>query len=352
VEKKIYIQQLPAIPIGRFGYNDTGDAGLFLLQLYTEQFCEHGTTTPKYRNPEDSVSFPINNNIYNGLEMARSTNFDGDKYKTAPYFNWQAAVYQAINYCAYKNRPATKGDGTMQLSDIKWYLPSQAQLMAMWVTYESYKNEPYSNFKTDSYWSSTNNVRYPYTAQYLNFKYGNVGHNSRSTQYLARCVRSEGATTGMVTVSGANIDIGFKKMPGTYTTTSKGNGVGDDASTINATLYDSIRINSTDNGTDKTWTEALTICSTLGMRLPTQRELQVIWILNPEIRSLNVSGFTNFADDYYWTATESSNTPSVTEPNKTDAFMIYMGSSPAGDAGNTPHIVKTHKASVRCVREL
>jgi hypothetical protein len=112
-------------------------------------------------------------------------------------------------------------------------------------------------------------------------------------------------------------------------------------------VYRKLRIDSINNGTGKTWDEAKTICAGLsgtGWRLPTQRELQAIWILNLEIQSKG-NGFANFANDYYWTATESSG-------YSTNAYMVYMSSGPAGEAGNTPHAIKTHKASVRCVQEL
>jgi hypothetical protein len=356
VEKKIYIQQLPAIPIGRFGYEGTGDAGNFDRQLYVEQRYEY-ITMPTYRDPNPDipiVPMPTDNNIYNGLGTARSiTNFDENNYKTAPFFfNWQAAIYQAINYCAYKNRPASK-TSVMTVNDIKWYLPSQAQLMAMWITYEVYKNMPNSNFKTDTYWSSTNNILYKREAQYLNFNYGNVGHYLRDKKYWARCVRNGSAATSMIVATATEMNIDFTKaMPTDSYTSEHKVGAINDASPANRTLYHKLKLTASDSGTKKTWEEARTICNNMGQywRLPTQKELQAIWILKAEILAEALAkgfvNFVNFADDYYWTTTESST-------HTTNAYMVYMGSTPAGDAGNTPHIVKTDKAaSVRCVYEL
>jgi hypothetical protein len=356
--KKIYIQQLPALPIGRFGYDGGGsnaDNQTFPLLLYTEQLYEF-TARPTHA-ANTTAPIPNNNNIYNGLGTARA-NFNSGSYSNST-FDWDSPLIlqRVINYCAYKNRPSTKSaDGTPATADIKWYLPSQAQLMAMWASYESYKNVPTSTFYIDDslsgHWSSTVNVLYPAEAQYLNFYYGNVGHIERSTKDWARCVRNGGAVSTMVTSNGVNMDINFTiGMPaGALTGASKGNGLGNDASSVNATLYDNLRIREIDTGIDQTWNQAQQTCNALnagtsGWRLPTQKELQAIWILNPEIKSLGVAGFTNFADDYYWTATESSAYPQ-------DAYMVYMSSGPAGDAGNTPHIVKTHLARVRCVREL
>jgi hypothetical protein len=300
-----------------------------------------------------SVTLPTNNNIYNGLGTARS-NFDAANYSGGT-FNWRAATYQAINYCAYKNRDENR-NGTIEASEIKWYLPAQAQLMAMWASYESYKDVSTSNFKTEAYWSSTNNNRYLKEAQYLNFTYGNVGHNAHSTEYWARCVRNGNSVSTMLVTNQGGMDIDFAKgMPqGSFTSTPKGDGVGDEQSDKNKTLYRKLRVSNTDNGTVKTWDEAKVICAGLGTgwRLPTQKELEAIWILKSEmVANAGTTGFTGFSNDYYWTATENSGTiPPI--PPLTNAFMVYMASSPAGDAGNTPHTIKTHTASVRCVKEL
>jgi hypothetical protein len=355
VEKKIYIQQLPALRIGRFGYDGANDAGLFDLQLYTEQLHEYVTSTnpmPRYcGDMADSTSLPANNNICNGLGTARSS-FDAVNYASSTPFNWQAALYQAINYCAYKNRDEDQ-DGTMEQNEIKWYLPSQAQLMAMWVTYESYRDAPASNFKTDSYWSATNNARYRYDAQYLNFKFGNAGHYGRYNKSWTRCVRNGNTAATMISASSApNVDIDFTSLPaGTWTATTKGDGTGYDTLAVNATLYHKIQVSAVDNSIDGAkWADARAACSALGTgwRLPTQKELQAVWILKAEIKTL-VPGFTDFANDYYWTATERTD---WAQPGPYAAYMVYMGGAPAGDAGNTPHIIKTHKARVRCIREL
>jgi hypothetical protein len=346
---------LPALPIGQFGYDGANgdDALLFNRQLYTEQLYEY-TTMPTYSNASNT-SLPLNNNnIYNGLGTTRA-NFDGANYTGAPTpLDWHKTYYEAINYCAYKNRPSTKGaSGAITTADVKWYLPSQAQLMAMWISYESYKGASASNFKTDSYWSATNNILYPGESQYLNFNYGNVGHYNRSTKYVTRCVRNEAAPPLIFTpmVSGSAIAheaiIDFSvtgAMPASaYTIASKGTGIGNELSGANKTLFRKIGIAAAE-GTQMTWLQAQTYCANYsggGWRLPTQRELQAIWILKVELEN---AGLTPFANDYYWTATESSS-------YNTNAWMVWMSSSPAGDAGNTPHIIKTHKASVRCVRE-
>jgi hypothetical protein len=211
VEKKIYIQQLPALPVGGF------ETGVYRYQLWTEQLYEF-TTQPRYKNPNDNILGP--NDIYDGVIIG-STIIGYTNYDSSP-LNWQSTVYEAINYCTYKNRPdknASPNDGKLLDSYIKWHLPSQAQLMAMWVSYGSYKNASASNFEADSYWSATSNFLYLSEAQYVNFKYGNVGHLNRSTKNWVRCVRDGGTVPSMVSANGKSIDIDFtQSMPtATYT---------------------------------------------------------------------------------------------------------------------------------------
>jgi hypothetical protein len=164
----------------------------------------------------------------------------------------------------------------------------------------------------------------------------------------------------MISASGNDVIIDFSSLPaGTWTTQSKGDAIGYDTAAVNATLYHKIQVNSAaDNGTDKTWEEANTICAGLGSgwRLPTQKELHAIWILKAEMYS--VSGFARFVNDYYWTATVRTD---WLQPNSyCSAYMVYMsmgysggsGADTPGDAGNTPYIIETHKARVRCIKEL
>ncbi|MDR3251102.1 MAG: hypothetical protein LBT42_05500, partial [Tannerella sp.] len=181
VEKILHITQLPAIHVGRFGlWNETTQDNYKLDRaLFTEQLYEY-TEWPQYKTVADEI-LPTYNFIYNGFYAAKGNSFDASKYNNGS-FDYKSTSFQASNYCAYKNR-GTNPDGTLKSdgSDIKWYLPSQAQLMGMWITYESYKGLTTSNFPvgvsdTVSYWSSTGNSLYKKEAQYLNFGYGNVGH--------------------------------------------------------------------------------------------------------------------------------------------------------------------------------
>ncbi|MDR1525640.1 MAG: hypothetical protein LBS79_10380 [Tannerella sp.] len=364
-EKKIRISQLPAIPVGRFGYvNSVTDDSIYSAMLYTEQLYEFNTM-PQYIKTEND-SYITNNAIYNG-RMTAISSYDGTNYNAN--FNYQEAIYQAINYCAYKNRITTPSS-----SDLKWYLPSQAQLMGMWLSYTSYKDKATSNFKrkdnssiltpADVFWSSTDNIDYAKEAQYMNFQFGNVGHYKRVTKSWVRCVRDGASANSMISASSFPVvNFGNGGMPeDSYTTTSKtsgGKGGGDELSDNNKTLYKTLRIAVNDHESGVEWNiNACDDYSEGGVgsywRLPTQRELQAIWILQNEIKK-EFLAFTLLANDYYWSATSAKETETATGTNIwTNAWTIFGSGSRTtpGASGNTPHQHKSRLLRVRCVREV
>jgi hypothetical protein len=359
-EKKLHITQLPAIKVGRFGY-DGGvltDDSIYGAMLYTEQLCEF--RGQPYIKAEDYTSKPSGNAIYNGRMTATNSNvFDITSYNS---FNYQDAIYQAINYCAHKNR--ITGTGGNINSELLWYLPSQVQLMGMWLSYSSYKNEPTSDFinsqgnPADYFWSSTNNEGYSNQAQYMNFQYGNVGHRPRNIRQWARCVRDgngSGATstsTSMVlkTATYPVIDFGNGMPADSYTSQPKGNATGDELSANNATLFHKLRVAIADHAVGVPWNE--NVCqgyseaeNPSSWRLPTQRELQAIWILQSEINN-QFSTFKLLADDYYWSVTISKEAPG------THAWAIYGSRTNPGSSGNVPIQDKSRPLRVRCVSEV
>ncbi|WP_455641407.1 Lcl C-terminal domain-containing protein [Parabacteroides sp.] len=70
-------------------------------------------------------------------------------------------------------------------------------------------------------------------------------------------------------------------------------------------------------------------------RLPTQRELSMIWILHPQL--IGKGDFTVFNTDYYWSSTENT---------ATSAWIVLFTSAYV-DAYN-----KGSKYYFRCVRDL
>ncbi|MDR0574106.1 MAG: DUF1566 domain-containing protein [Tannerella sp.] len=373
VEKKIYISQLPALRVGRFGYTPvtTTDANIYTSDLYTEQRYEYGTL-PSYINGEDNAATP-GNALYNG-RMTSIATFSQTDYTNQ--FNYQNTKYQAMNYCAFKNRDED-GDGTIEQDEIKWYLPAQAQLMAMWVSYESYKDVSTANFyryannaKTyaDIHWCATDNTGYPSQAQYINFNYGNVGHYERVSKYWVRCVRDAGtASTSMVANNNPGsseyptIDFSIGLPASAYTSISKPHvDGGTEAGDVNKTVYKKLRVakqDHTDSGV-ATWTGNFDCganysepgATNTNWRLPTQRELQAIWMLQDELKSV-CNTFEYLSDDYYWSNTSASTTG--TPPNNyTNAWTIFGGRTPLGGAGNVPHQLKTTPLRVRCVMEI
>lgn len=370
VEKKFHITQLPALRVGRFGYTAdvaVEDNGIYSSDLYMEQLYEY-STMPIY-NAANSGVVP-SNALYNGRFTAlNSSVFNFSLYQT---FNYQSATYQAINYCAQKNRIASASAIDIN-NGLKWYLPAQAQLMGMWISYYGI-DSTHTNFNgADIFWSSTDHDSYDLYAHTLNFRYGNVGYYYQNLPYFARCVRdakpSHTPSSTMVErrVSGTFeypfVDFS-KGMPvNSYTTVSKNNAAarGDDKGVTNRTLYKTLRIAKNDLNISGTllWTgdEAYTQCgsysetgATSGWRLPTQRELYAIWILQQELKATVPSfEYLGSGDFNYWSATYAS--PTYYSNTWTSAWTIDGSFSPAGSSGNAPHQVLTNKNRARCVRE-
>jgi len=381
VEKKMSISQLPALRVGRFGYTagTTNDINVYTADLYTEQLYEF-STRPRYKNqsPDDGTETP-DNAIYNGRMTAMNTLatipvFDWTNYQI---FNYQSTIYQAINYCAQKNRIKNTADVN---NGLKWYLPAQAQLMGMWISYESYKKTSTSNFYTigssndtiyaDIHWSSTDNKGYATQVQYVDFRYGNVGHYERSQPYWVRCVRDDpnNNTSSMVKNNNPGTNeyptIDFSKgMPtGSYSSVSKDAYSVPENAPIEQSVYTNLRIAKKDLSNSgvvliDTWDNLRDACHSFPedgdpnkWRLPTQRELQAIWILQEEIKQTCPS-FEYLSDNYYWSKTNASTT-SNGSGGYTHAWTIYGGRTVPGDAGNAPHQSKSELLRVRCVKEL
>lgn len=125
-----------------------------------------------------------------------------------------------------------------------------------------------------------------------------------------------------VVVEGTKVIIDCSSMPaGAVTATPKartttgtnstaaGTGLTDIASAAsNAQLYRRFEVSKVDNGTGiMMWQEAIALCNGLtqdgstGWRLPTQRELMLMWMLKPALERHLASTLTQ-----YWNATEMS----------------------------------------------
>lgn len=115
----------------------------------------------------------------------------------------------------------------------------------------------------------------------------------------------------------------------------------------NETLYQKFEVSKTDNSTSINWMDGVnTACSgtingTTGWRLPTQRELQLIWILHSRLKALDPSIFTPLSLNYYWSAT-------LVEGNRYYSYYLRTINNLFMSSSNP----KTNNYYVRCIREL
>ena len=120
-----------------------------------------------------------------------------------------------------------------------------------------------------------------------------------------------------------------------------------ESGSINATVYEKLEIAPQDLGTSglgagtmtRNWATAFTACQGLnhngtGWRLPTQRELIMMWIFSTKINNMVGSTFTA---TIYWCATENASS---------SAWHVNFGN------GITDNNTKSFTYRLRCVREL
>lgn len=109
----------------------------------------------------------------------------------------------------------------------------------------------------------------------------------------------------------------------------------------NDKVYKKFEISKTDNSSAANWLTAVnTICDgtingSTGWRLPTQRELILIWILKPVLEQQN--NFDEFFPNSYWSATSNG--------DKLGARINFGSSFVDGE-------LKTYSYRVRCVRDI
>lgn len=124
-----------------------------------------------------------------------------------------------------------------------------------------------------------------------------------------------------------------------YTTIKKGNTEAVlKTADANEKVYKRFAVHNSDNSTASNWSNAFTVCSGISgglWRLPTQRELMLIWVLHPELKK--ISGFKPFSALNYRSATE---------------INIYTNWSMSFNDGTTYRNGKTYTIMVRCIREL
>ena len=189
------------------------------------------------------------------------------------------------------------------------------------------------------------------------------------TEGTAQKVYKDASNRVVLDSSETGVNIGLpaaavtstKKYPnGSYGTVSNtvllfgtGSTINSVTGSINATVYQKLEVAPMSMGSNTTptlstasatmnWTTAFTRCKNLnynggtGWRLPTQRELQLLYIFNTAFDSF--FGTSGFNSNTYWSATENS---------ETNVRIVNFG-----NGGQTSVSLKTNSNYARCVREL
>lgn len=266
---------------------------------------------------------------------------------------WQ----QAIDYCS------SKGDG--------WRLPTQNGLMYYWCVEPSIPAG--SKFSAGMYWSATEDSSNSSNAWTVSFSNGYTYNGSAKTasDYVVRCVSDYAASAKypyVTTASDGGVVVVLRDDNGgideaslfsSRVTASK---TGNESSTDNR-MSRKFRVQKAQSQSSTvSWSDAVSYCDNLteegysDWRLPSQRELMLIWLLGGSSsvasgdkndtgvgsasKPVNTpyiyqqSGFTAFSADRYWSATEGS-------------LAWYVDFS----NGYTSVRDKPFSHSVRCVRD-
>lgn len=127
---------------------------------------------------------------------------------------------------------------------------------------------------------------------------------------------------------------------------SQSNNDNNENGSINKTVYWKLQIANQDETNTMTWQNAYNACTgknntngETGWRLPTQRELMLIWIFRAALESFTDT-FTTFAKGDYWSATGGASGYCYTQfDNGEDGYSPNTGNA-------------TNLKNVRCVREI
>lgn len=168
-----------------------------------------------------------------------------------------------------------------------------------------------------------------------------VGILSTTMSYAQKVTQS--ADGAIIDASGMLNTTTTRKATGTDGTsyTSGSNTDGNIGSAVsNEKVYYKFEVYKSDNSTGSDWLSAVNLCKDLtvdggGWRLPTQRELMLIWVLKPELAK--ITGFISFNAYSYWNSTERDG---------------YQGWYVNFNNGYTIENQKYNSYRVRCVRDL
>lgn len=271
------------------------------------------------------------------------------------YTNAYHVVYNmtAARYCHEKNRDIN-GDGNIDPSETFWYLPAGAETQLFW-TYREIVN-----LKDDYYWTSTQtNTDNAYALSMLHnpaaahLTYSGVPIQLGKTYVSVigpprvRCVRrASGTATPIQPIVSHRIDgttvIDCSNLSSDmYTTESKNNiAQGNMGALLNANrrVYKKLEIQSSENAAINYFalhTGSGKCDAAKGWRLPTQREMLLIYSVKDKLKSKD---FQDFTHEKFWTMNRDMN-----------AHYIVNFTTGLAEYGN--FFDKTYQFGYRCVRE-
>ena len=263
-----------------------------------------------------------------------------------------------------------------QNKGLNWRLPTQNELMYLRCIAPSFTGNV--AFKPTAHWAATQNLTDHTLAWHVDISNGRTSSRYyKYNQFAARCIKDK-QTSGqtypfITTASDGGVVIVLQDnnggvdeaslFPDKLTASATGN-----ETTTDNRMSRKFRVQKNQNSTKLTWADAVSYCDNLveencdNWRLPSQRELMLIWTMggNSTVSEGNVndtgvgdnstkpisssylyqqSDFTAFVADYYWPATQYS-------LDNNNAWGVTFN-----NAYTTYDRKKIDSYNVRCVRD-
>lgn len=313
--------------------------------------------SPKYGSNDGGWDRANNGIIREGAGVdIQTTGAPYNNLPTTEYTNAFHKVYNmsAARYCHEKNNDIN-GDGNIDASETFWYLPASGEVQLFWTYREVI------NLKDDYYWSSTQadaDNAYAFSMLHspaaANLTYSGVSMKLGKTYSTligpprVRCVRRASGSASPIQpvvahrIDGTTIIDCSTLSSDMYTTTSKNNIAQGNAGAIlnaNRQVFKKLEIQSKENAAINysTLHAGSGKCDeSKGWRLPTQREMLLIYSVKDKLVGGN---FQNFANDKYWTMSRGLN-----------AHYIVNFKSGLAEYGN--FFGQSYQFGYRCVREI
>lgn len=345
-------------------YNTSDNQTVTDPNNYTGSNSAYSFRTPMYGSLEGGWDKNNKGRIEQGNAALFSNVLQGQPYFSIPKNDYRNAINinyntTAARYCHEKNWDEN-GDGVIAGKEVKWYLPSVAEVQLFWTYHEIL------NLQHEHYWTS--NQADPEKAYALSMEHAQAepdmvyngvpypfkkAHSNAQNPPRVRCVRRVPAASlsnnqpmmPLVYHTASSSIVDCSSLPGSITTTQSKLGIAQGNSAAiqkaNERVYKKLEVQRTQAGSPVSYAKLHygNYCDpNQGWRLPTQRELLIIYSMRSKLEAN--TKFDKFKNGTYWSMTSDLSRQYLVEFGNNGLAIIDNASS------------NSNAYYYRCVREL